>query len=115
MRILSKEATELSEAPENEREKKMKWIFEDVGITCDKCGFTLDPDFEIKKNVVSRFKFCPNCGEQVSTIKRKDAYTAGIKVCPVCKKKFIPAAKHIYHISEAGRYKKVCSWSCQRK
>ena len=31
--------------------------------------------------------------------------------CPVCGKKFIPAAQHVYKVD--NRF--VCSWGCQRK
>lgn len=32
-----------------------------------------------------------------------------LKTCPICKKKFVPAIFHIYHVGN----KKVCSYKCQ--
>lgn len=32
------------------------------------------------------------------------------KICPVCKKTFIPAPLHIYMLNKS---KLVCSWNCQ--
>lgn len=89
----------------------MKWINEDCGVVCNRCGFTLDTDFEIKRSVVNRFKYCPNCGERSEGQENK----SGIKICPICGKKFIPAVNHIYKVYVGRTYKKVCSWSCQRK
>lgn len=36
-------------------------------------------------------------------------------ICPVCKKKFIPAFEHIYKIKikSENKFKKVCSYKCQ--
>lgn len=34
-----------------------------------------------------------------------------IATCPVCGKKYVPAAQHIYKIGHHC----VCSWGCQRK
>ena len=34
-------------------------------------------------------------------------------ICPVCKKSFIPAPKHIYRDKRTNH--KVCSWSCVLK
>lgn len=33
------------------------------------------------------------------------------EVCPVCGKKFIPAAYHVYRVNK----RLVCTWGCQRK
>lgn len=89
----------------------MKWINEECSVVCNKCGFTLDTDFEIKRSVVNRFKYCPNCGEY----SEGQENNSGVKICPVCGKKFIPAVNHIYKVYIDRRYRKACSWSCQRK
>lgn len=60
----------------------MKWINEECSVVCDKCGFTLDSDFEIKRSVVNRFKYCPNCGERCDGQENN----RGVKICPICGK-----------------------------
>lgn len=35
------------------------------------------------------------------------------KICPVCKKSFIPAAYHVFHLYGNMNLVPVCSWSCQ--
>lgn len=89
----------------------MKWINEDCSTTCSNCGKQFDNDFEIPRKVIREFKYCPNCGERSEGQKNN----SGVKICPVCNKKFIPAVNHIYKVYIKGSYKKVCSWSCQRK
>lgn len=37
------------------------------------------------------------------------------KICPVCKKKYIPAPQHSWGWYEGKRFIKVCSYSCHRK
>ena len=34
----------------------------------------------------------------------------GLSTCPICKKKFVPQAMHIYRIKDSF----VCSYSCMR-
>ena len=43
-------------------------------------------------------------------------YAKGVseKICPVCKKEFIPAPLHIYKIG-GKKGKLVCTYSCMRK
>ena len=35
-----------------------------------------------------------------------------LQVCPICGKKYYPAAYHIYHDTKK---RLVCSWGCMRK
>lgn len=41
-----------------------------------------------------------------------DVKGVGIKICPVCKKEFIPAPLHVYKITKC---RLVCTYTCMRK
>ncbi|MCI5904584.1 MAG: hypothetical protein MRZ61_05530 [Oscillospiraceae bacterium] len=41
------------------------WVEEDTAITCPICTRSYDTDFEIKRSVVLRFKYCPECGAKM--------------------------------------------------
>lgn len=36
-----------------------------------------------------------------------------VKVCPICKEKFVTAPYHLYHV--AGKKELVCSYKCMRE
>ena len=42
-----------------------EWVEEDTAITCPICTRSYDTDFEIKRSVVLRFKYCPECGAKM--------------------------------------------------
>ena len=42
-----------------------EWVEEDTAITCPICTRSYDTDFEIKRNVISNFDYCPNCGAKM--------------------------------------------------
>ena len=41
------------------------WASEETAVTCTACGRSYDTDFEIKRNVISNFDYCPNCGAKM--------------------------------------------------
>ena len=42
-----------------------EWVEEDTAITCPICTRSYDTDFEIKRSVVLRSKYCPECGAKM--------------------------------------------------
>ena len=42
-----------------------EWANEETAVTCTACGRSYDTDFEIKRNVILSFDFCPNCGAKM--------------------------------------------------
>lgn len=42
-----------------------EWANEETNVTCTACGRSYDTDFEIKRNVLLSFDFCPNCGAKM--------------------------------------------------
>ncbi len=47
--------------------------------------------------------------------KTNDADCVFARVCPVCKKLYVPAAQHAYHMNHDPRERLVCSWNCACK
>ena len=41
------------------------WASEETAVTCTACGRSYDTDFEIKRNVIRDFDYCPNCGAKM--------------------------------------------------
>ena len=41
------------------------WANEETAVTCTACGRSYDTDFEIKRNVILSFDYCPNCGAKM--------------------------------------------------
>ena len=41
------------------------WANEETAVTCTACGRSYDTDFEIKRNVILSFGYCPNCGAKM--------------------------------------------------
>lgn len=50
---------------ESEPVRHGHWVEEDTAITCPICTRSYDTDFEIKRSVVLRFKYCPECGAKM--------------------------------------------------
>ena len=42
-----------------------EWANEETAVTCTACGRSYDTDFEIKRNVIMNFKYCPRCGAKM--------------------------------------------------
>lgn len=42
-----------------------EWANEETAVTCTACGRSYDTDFEIKRNVIMNFKYCPKCGARM--------------------------------------------------
>ena len=42
-----------------------EWANEETAVTCTACGRSYDTDFEIKRNVILNFDYCPNCGAKM--------------------------------------------------
>lgn len=42
-----------------------EWANEETAVTCTACGRSYDTDFEIKRNVIMNFKYCPKCGAKM--------------------------------------------------
>ena len=42
-----------------------EWASEETAVTCTACGRSYDTDFEIKRNVILSFDYCPNCGAKM--------------------------------------------------
>ena len=42
-----------------------EWANEETAVTCTACGRSYDTDFEIKRNVIRDFDYCPNCGAKM--------------------------------------------------
>lgn len=45
--------------------RRGEWASEETAVTCTACGRSYDTDFEIKRNVISNFDYCPNCGAKM--------------------------------------------------
>lgn len=41
------------------------WASEETAVTCTACGRSYDTDFEIKRNVIRDFDYCPSCGAKM--------------------------------------------------
>ena len=42
-----------------------EWASEETAVTSTACGRSYDTDFEIKRNVILSFDYCPNCGAKM--------------------------------------------------
>ena len=42
-----------------------EWANEETAVACTACGRSYDTDFEIKRNVIMNFKYCPRCGAKM--------------------------------------------------
>lgn len=42
-----------------------EWANEETAVTCTACGRSYDTDFEIKRNVIMNFTYCPKCGARM--------------------------------------------------
>ena len=42
-----------------------EWANEETAVTCTACGWSYDTDFEIKRNVILSFGYCPHCGAKM--------------------------------------------------
>ena len=42
-----------------------EWASEETAVTCTACGRSYDADFEVKRNVILSFDFCPSCGAKM--------------------------------------------------
>ena len=45
--------------------RRGEWASEETAVTCTACGRSYDTDFEIKRNVIRDFDYCPNCGAKM--------------------------------------------------
>ena len=50
---------------ESEPVRHGEWANEETAVTCTACGRSYDTDFEIKRNVILSFDFCPSCGAKM--------------------------------------------------
>lgn len=52
---------------ENKEANSAEWIIDvdERSVTCNGCGRSWDMDFEIRRQIVTHFKFCPECGRKM--------------------------------------------------
>ena len=42
-----------------------EWANKETAATCTACGRSYDTDFEVKRNAILSFDFCPSCGARM--------------------------------------------------